>query len=67
MSGDVGHTVGLKKPRPWRGRCGAGYSNTGGPSLPQKRAPCQKTLIEAESVNFFFDPIKSATVSKCDK
>ena len=30
------------KPRPWRGRCQAGCSNTGGPHLPRKRAPLQK-------------------------
>ena len=35
-------TGGLTKPRPWRGRCRAGYSNTGGPPLPRKRAPLQK-------------------------
>ena len=33
-----------KKNRPWRGRCRAGYSNTGGPPLPGKRAPCQKNM-----------------------
>ena len=32
-------TGGLTNPRPWRGRCRAGYSNTGGPPLPRKRAP----------------------------
>ena len=41
MAGDVGHTGGLTNPRPWRGRCQAGYSNTGGPPLPQKRALLQ--------------------------
>ena len=35
-------TGGLRNPRPWRGRCRAGYSNTGGPPLPRKRAPLQK-------------------------
>ena len=35
-------TGGLTNPRPWRGRCRAGYSNTGGPPLPQKRAPYTK-------------------------
>ena len=35
-------TGGLTNPRPWRGRCRAGYSNTGGPPLPRKRAPLQK-------------------------
>ena len=33
---------GLTNPRPWRGRCRAGYSNTGGPPLPRKRAPSSK-------------------------
>ena len=33
---------GLKNPRPWRGRCRTGYSNTGGPPLPRKRAPFTK-------------------------
>ena len=42
MAGGVGHTGGLTNPRPWRGRCQAGYSNTGGPPLPRKRAPLQK-------------------------
>ena len=42
MAGGVGHTGGLTKPRPWRRRCRVGYSNTGGPPLPQKRAPLQK-------------------------
>ena len=37
-------TGGLTNPRPWRGRCRAGYSNTGGPPWPQKRAPLQKSL-----------------------
>ena len=32
------------KPRPWRGRCRAGYSNTRWPPLPRKRAPCQKKM-----------------------
>ena len=43
MAGGVGHTVGLTNPRPWRGRCRAGYSNTGGPPLPRKRAALQKS------------------------
>ena len=42
MAGGVGHMGGLINPRPWRGRCRAGYSNTGGPPLPRKRAPLQK-------------------------
>ena len=29
----------LINPRPWRGRCRAGSSNTGGPPLPRKRVP----------------------------
>ena len=42
MVGVVGHTGGLTNPRIWRRRCRAGYSNTGGPPLPQKRAPFSK-------------------------
>ena len=42
MEGDMGNTGGLINPRPWHGRCRAGYLNTGGPPLPRKRAPCQK-------------------------
>ena len=38
-----GHTGGLINPRPWRGRCQAGCSNTGGPPLPRKKEPCQKS------------------------
>ena len=45
MAGGVGHTGGLTNPRPWRGRCRASYSNTGGPPLPRKRAPLQKKNI----------------------
>ena len=43
MAGGVGHTGGLTNPRPWRRRCRAGFSNTGGPPLPRKRAPIQKS------------------------
>ena len=35
-------TGGLTNPRPWRGRCRASYSNTGGPPLPRKRVPFSK-------------------------
>ena len=42
MVGDVGHAGVLTNPRPWHGRCQAGYSNTGGPPLPRKRAPFTK-------------------------
>ena len=42
MAGGVGHMGGLTNPRPWRGRCRAGFSNTGGPPLPRKRAPLQQ-------------------------
>ena len=42
MEGDVGDTGGLTNPRPWRGICRAGYSNTGGPPLPRKRVPLTK-------------------------
>ena len=44
MVGGVGHTGGLTNPRPWHGRCRAGFSNTGGPPLPRKRAPLQKRV-----------------------
>ena len=40
----VGHTGGLTNLHPWCGRCRAGYSNTGGPPLPRKRAPWTKKL-----------------------
>ena len=49
MAGGVGHTGGLTNPRPGRGRCRAGYSNTGGPPLPRKRAPLQKK----KSINLY--------------
>ena len=49
MAGGVGHTGGLTNPRPWRGRCRAGYSNTGGPPLPRKRAPLQKSHMSTTS------------------
>ena len=42
MAGGVGHTGDLTNPRPWRRRCRAGYSSTGGPPLPRKRAPFKK-------------------------
>ena len=38
-------TGGLINPRPWRGRCRAGFSNTGGPPLPQKRTPPSKKAV----------------------
>ena len=47
MVGGVGHTGGLTNPRPWRGRCRAGYSNTCQPPLPRKRAPFQKKTLFA--------------------
>ena len=40
------YTGGLTNPRPWRGRCQTGYSNTGGPPLPRKRAPSSKKRAE---------------------
>ena len=40
----VGHKGGLTNPRPWRGKCRARFSNTGGPPLPRKRAPLQKNI-----------------------
>ena len=48
MAGSVGHMGGLTNPRPWCGRCRAGYYNTGGPPLPRKRAPLQKRCRELE-------------------
>ena len=56
MAGGVGHTGGLTNPRPWRGRCRAGYSNTGGPPLPRKRAPLQKKGSHLDQI-FFYDPV----------
>ena len=50
MVDGVGHTGGLTNPRPWRGRCRAGYSNTGGPPLPRKRAPLQKKRWSNQSL-----------------
>ena len=50
MAGVVGHTGGLTNPRPWRGRCRAGYSNTGGPPLPRKRAPLTKKKFSKLSI-----------------
>ena len=50
MEGGMGHTGGLTNPRPWRGRCRAGFSNTGGPPLPRKRAPLQKKEIALRGV-----------------
>ena len=43
-------TGGLTNPRPWRGRCRAGFSNTGGPPLPRKRAPSQKKIYESRTI-----------------
>ena len=54
MAGGVGHTGGLTNPRPWRGRCRAGYSNTGGPPLPRKRAPLQKKKKKKKTLLFYF-------------
>ena len=41
-----------KWPLPWCGRCRAGGCNTGGPPLPQLRAPWQKNSITLVSNNF---------------
>ena len=43
--GGVGHTAGLTNPRPWRGRCRAGCSNTGGPPLPSKEGAINKKTL----------------------
>ena len=49
MEDDMGHTGGLINRRLWRGRCRAGYSNTGGPPLPRKRGAlskkCRQNLV----------------------
>ena len=50
MAGLVGHTGGLTNPRPWRGRCRAGYFSTSGPPLPRKRAPLQKRLADGSQI-----------------
>ena len=39
----MGHMGGLINPRPGRGQYRAGFSNIGGSSKPQKRAPCEKS------------------------
>ena len=48
MVGGAGHTDGLTDPRPWRGRCQAHLSTTGGPPLPRKRAPLPKKILDTE-------------------
>ena len=61
-------TGGLKKTRPWRGRCRAGYSNTGGPPLPRKRAPLHKKVVDLNQeaklkvLPFFFTPYYMLTL-----
>ena len=70
--GGVGHTGGLTNPRPWRGRCRAGSCNTGGPPLPQKRAPLQKgnktiyssTLYNNNFICFNIYPFLSLTLAE---
>ena len=55
-------TGGLTNPRPWRGRCGASFSNTGGPPLPRKRAPFSKkeSSCSKKFYDFFiFSPSRS--------
>ena len=47
MVDDVGHTGGLTNPRPWRGRCRADYSNTGGPPLASKEGAFNKKMSTA--------------------
>ena len=67
MAGSMGHTGGLTNPRPWSRRCQAGYSNTGGPPLPRKRAPFQKNLTEVvlgDSFILSFSKIISNKVTK---
>ena len=60
----VGHTGGLTNPCPWCGRCRAGYSNTGGPPLPRKRAPFQKKfLFSVRKTIFFFFSLQEAQSS----
>ena len=67
MEGDMGHIGGLINPRPWRGRCRAGYSNTGEPPLPRKRAPCQKRHILQVLRNLTQNTWYNITDSKCLK
>ena len=47
---------GLTNPRPWRGRCRAGYSNTGGPPLPRQREPLR---AKRYCQTFFGKPVLS--------
>ena len=62
-------TDGLTNPRPWRRRCRAGYSNTGGPPLPRKRAPFTKKYRCAEYLTYYIfehnsQPFKAERVKK---
>ena len=60
---------GLINPCPWRERCRAGYSNTGGPLLPRKRAPCQKNVKKREQKSLnkkyfsYFDKLSRIQIS----
>ena len=47
--GDMGHKGGLTNPRPGRGQCRAGPSDTGGSPMPRKRAPCQKKMLNGKT------------------
>ena len=64
---------GLSNPRPWRGRCRAGYSNTGGPPLPRKRAPLQKNSLDSlvthsiPKSDYFCSKIRCEGVNKVQK
>ena len=42
---------GLINPRPWRGRCRAGYSNNGGPPLASKRPVKKEHQVEISIEN----------------
>ena len=46
MAGGVGHTGGLTNRPPWRGRCQAGFSNTGGHAKPVSLIPAGLPCLE---------------------
>ena len=54
---------GLINPRPWHGRCRAGYSNTGGPRLPRVRL-VKKNILSLSAYNVLCD-ISSMILETC--